>query len=112
MKNQQQYRGYKLSWTWKAYFFQWTINQISYGQTLLFYKDDINALQKNRNLNLILEQDGASCYTSKTNIFLLDKLFKDSGWIQNPPNSPDLAFPIEKIWGIIKPQVKKEIQRT
>lgn len=25
----------------------------------------------------------------------------------NPPNSPDLAFPIEKIWGIIKPRVKR-----
>ena len=56
---------------------------------------------------MILEQDGATCHASKTNIFLLDKLFKDSGWIQNPPKSPDLAFPIEKIWGIIKPRVKR-----
>ena len=54
-----------------------------------------------------MEQDGASCHTSKANIFLLNKLFNESGWIQNPPNSPDLVFPIEKIWGIIKPRVKR-----
>ncbi len=29
------------------------------------------------------------------------------GWIQNPPNSPDLAYPIEDLWGIIKPRIKR-----
>ena len=26
--------------------------------------------------------------------------------MQNPPNSPDLAYPTEDLWGIIKPRVK------
>ena len=69
----------------------------------MVYKD----IEKNEKLNIILEQDGASCHTSKENIFLLNKLFNESGWIQNPPNSPDLALPIEKIWGIFKPRVKR-----
>ena len=88
------------------------MNQFSYGQSLLIHTDDINEIKKNRNLNLILEQDGASFHTSKENIFLLNKLFNELGWIQNTPNSPDLAFPIEKIWGIIKPRVKKKDHKT
>ena len=88
-------------------FLEGMMNQFSYGLTLLFYKDDIKAIQKNEKLNIVLEKDGASCHTIKANIFLLNKLFNESGWIQNPPNSPDLAFPIEKIWGIIKPRVKR-----
>ena len=30
----------------------------------------------------------------------------EDGWLQNPPNSPDLAYPNEKLWGLIKPRVK------
>jgi hypothetical protein len=37
----------------------------------------------------------------------LNKLFSDKGWIQNPPNSPDLAYLIEDLWAIIKPKVKR-----
>ena len=87
------------------------MNQFSYGQTVLFYKNDINYIQKNANLNLILEQDGSFFHTSKVNIFLLNKLFKDSGWIQNPPNSPEFAFQIDKIWGIIKPRIKRKVRK-
>jgi len=49
----------------KIIFLEGTMNQFSYGQSLLFYKDDINEIKKNKNLNLILEQDGASCHTRK-----------------------------------------------
>ena len=56
---------------------------------------------------IIFEQNGAICHTSKANKFLLNKFFTEDGWIQNPPNSPDLAYPIEDIWGIIKPRVKR-----
>ena len=60
-------------------FLNGTMNELSYGQALLFYK-------------------GAASHRSKTNLVLLYKLFTKDGWIQNPPNSPDLAYPIEKLW--------------
>ena len=42
----------------------------------------------------------------------MNKLFPNGGWIQNPPNSPDLAYPIEKLWGIIKPRVRRRNPKT
>ena len=83
------------------------MNEFSYGQAILFYKDDISRIAKKAKKEIIFEQDGASSHTSKSNLFLLNKLFKKEGWIQNPPNSPDLAYPIERIWGILKPRVKR-----
>ena len=77
-----------------------------------FTKDDIKTIQKNEKLNLVLEQNDAFCHTSKTNIFPLNKLFNESGWILNPPNSPDLELPIEKIWVIIKPRFKRRDSKT
>ena len=53
------------------------------------------------------QTERASSHTSKSNVFLLNKLFKKDGWMQNPPSSPDLAYPIERILGIIKPRVKR-----
>ena len=91
----------------KLIFLDGTMNEFSYGQALLFYQDDISRISQKANEEIIFEQDGASSHTSKSNIFLLNKLFKKDGWIQNPPNSPDLAYPIERIWGIIKPRVKR-----
>ena len=66
----------------------------SYGQILLFYKEDIEEINKNNKDNITLEQDGATCHTSKANINLLNELFGKNKWIQNPPNFPDLAYPI------------------
>ena len=88
-------------------FLEGTMNDFSYGQALLFYKDDIENLKNKSNEEIIFEQDGAPAHTSKSNKFILNKLFSESGWLQNPPNSPDLAYPIEDIWGIIKPRVKR-----
>ena len=34
-------------------------------------------------------------------------MFTKNGWIQNAPNSPDLAYPIEDLWAIIKPRVRR-----
>ena len=78
-------------------------NEFCYAQTILFYKEDIG--------NLIFEQDGAPAHTSKANKALLDKIFKNR-WIQNPPNSPDLAYPIERLWGILKNRVKRRNPKT
>ena len=75
-----------------------TMNNFAYGQTLLFFKEDIESISKKYKIKLLLEQDGAPAHKSKSNIHLLDKLFGESGWIQNPPNSPDLASPIENSW--------------
>jgi hypothetical protein len=83
------------------------MNVFSYGQTLLFFKENFDKIKKKNNIDIILEQNGAPAYTSKTNIHLLNKLFSDKGWIQNPPNSPDLAYLIEDLWAIIKPKVKR-----
>ena len=47
----------------------------SYGQILLFYKEDIEEINKNNNANFTLEQDGTTCHTSKANINLLNELF-------------------------------------
>ena len=87
-------------------FVEGNMNDFAYGQTLLFYKEDMENIKQRNNANLILEQDGASCHKTKSNIALLNDLFGKEGWIQNPPNSPDLAYPIEDLWGIIKPRVK------
>ena len=82
-----------------------TVNEFAYAQALLFYKEDFDRLKKNCP-NLYFEQDGATPHTSQANKFLLEKLFGDN-LIQNPPNSPDLAYPIENIWGYLKPKIKK-----
>ena len=78
------------------------MNQFSYGQTLLFYKDDIKKIEEKEKIKIILE----------SNRFILDKLFTKEGWNQNPPNSPDLAYPIEQLWVIIKPRVKRRAPNT
>ena len=96
----------------KLIFLEGTMNEFSYGQALLFYKDDIQEIEKNHKVKIIFEQDGAAIHKSKENIFLLNKLFPNGGWIQNPPNSPDLAYPIEKLWGIIKPRVRRRNPKT
>ena len=88
-----------------------TLNEFSYGQALLYYKEDIDAIKKKFNKELILEQDGARAHTSKTNIALLNELF-DNKWIQNPPNSPDLAYPIETLWSILKTRIKRRNPKT
>ena len=96
----------------KLMFLDGTMNEFSYGQALLFYKEDIEKIEKENKIKIIFEQDGAASHKSKSNLFLLSKLFADDGWIQNPPNSPDLAYPIEDIWGIIKPRVKRRQPKT
>ena len=89
-----------------------TLNEFSYGQGLLFYKDDINNFNTKYNTNIYFEQDGAPAHRCKANKHLLNKLFPNGHWIQNPPNSPDLAYPIENLWGIIKPRVKRRNPET
>ena len=88
-------------------FLEGTMNNFAYGQALLFFKEHMDNINKKNNIKLIFEQDGAPAYKSKSNMNLLDKLFGESGWFQNPPNSPDLAYPIEDLWAIIKPRVKR-----
>ena len=83
------------------------MNNFAYGQTLLFYEEDMKNIKEKFGKRLILEQDGATAHTCKSSKHLLEKLFTENGWIQNPPNSPDLAYPIEDFWGIIKPRIKR-----
>ena len=79
-------------------------NEFAYAQTLLYYKDDF---QQFKNPELFFEQDGATPHTSESNKNLIYSLLGKDKLIQNPPNSPDLAYPIESIWAYIKPRIKK-----
>ena len=88
-------------------FLEGTMNDFAYGQACIFYKEDIDDIRDKYGVKLIFEQDGAATHKTKANITLLNKLFTKSGWIQNAPNSPDLAYPIEDLWAIIKPRVKR-----
>ena len=96
----------------KLIFLDGTMNVFSYGQDLLFYKEDIEKIEKENKVKIMFEQDGAASHKNKSNLFLLNKLFGNGGWSQNPPSSPDLAYLIEDIWGIIKPRVKRREPKT
>ena len=94
------------------YLLEGTMNEFSYSQALFFYKDIIEEIKKNNIIHKIFfEQDGATPHTSFNNKKLLKDLFGD-GIIQNPPNSPDLAYPIETLWALLKKNVKKRIPTT
>ena len=82
-----------------------TMNEFSYAQAILYYKESIE--EKKKNNKIIFQQDGASSHTSKSNEKLLNEIFENSGWIQNPPNSPDLAYPIETLWANLKKNKRK-----
>ena len=49
----------------KLIFLDGTMNEFAYGQALLFYKNDIEKIEKEHKLKIILEQDGATSHTSK-----------------------------------------------
>ena len=67
----------------------------------------IHKLNQENIINLIFEQYGAKSLTSKSNLYLLNNLFPEGICLQNSPNSPVIAFPIEEIWSIIKPLIKR-----
>ena len=71
------------------------------GQTLLHYKNNYEEFKK-INKNIIFEQDRASTHTSKSNTILANSLFGNDKWILCPPTSPDLDYPIENLWAILK----------
>ena len=89
-----------------------TLNEFAYAQVLLFYKDSFEKIKEEINKDLYFEQDGASAHTSFSNKKLIEELFGKNKLIQNPPNSPDLAYPIENIWGYIKPRIKRKNPKT
>ena len=83
-----------------------TVNEFAYAQALLFFKEDIENFKKKFNCDLVFEQDGATPHTSQSNKNLITQLFGEDSFIQNPPNSPDLAYPIENLWAYLKPRIK------
>ena len=83
-----------------------TVNEFAYAQALLFFKEDFDQLSKKSNKELYFEQDGATPHTSQSNKNLIKELF-GANFIQNPLNSPDIAYPIENLWGYLKPKIKK-----
>ena len=83
------------------------MKEFSYSQVLEYYNESYEKFQK-QNKNIFFEQDGASCHTSKKIKKLLENLFGDKV-IQNAPNSPDIAYPIETLWAELKKWLKTEI---
>ncbi|MBR4616754.1 MAG: hypothetical protein IKO55_14185, partial [Kiritimatiellae bacterium] len=81
-----------------------TMNEFAYSQALYYYKENYELFFK-KNSNIYFEQDGARAHTSKKNKELIKQLFGDK-FIQNAPNSPDLAYPIETLWAELKKRVK------
>ena len=79
------------------------MTEFSFDQTLQFYYN----IKKNIKSKLIFEQDMDSISHQKIQYFLLDKLFTPEGWIQNLPNNTDFSYPIERLWGIIKPIIER-----
>ena len=55
-----------------------TQNNFSYKQFLLFMKDDMEKFKKDNNLNenLIIQQDNATCHTSRESKAAIEILFK------------------------------------
>ena len=51
------------------------MNHFAYGQTFLFYQEDMRAIKEKYGKNIILEQDGTTELTCKINKYLLEKLF-------------------------------------
>ena len=89
-----------------------TLNEFAYAQSLYFYKDTVDEIQRKFKCKLYFEQDGARAHTSSSNLKLIEHLFGKERLIQNPPNSPDIAYPIENIWGYLKPKIKKRDPKT
>ena len=84
-----------------------TDNDFAYAQALLYFKEDYDTFKKKYYCDLNFEQDGAISHSSQSNKNLIKELFGEQNFIQNPSCSPDLAYPIENLWGYIKPRIKK-----
>ena len=57
------------------------MNDFAFGQTIIYYKEDIEKINRENNTTLILEQDNESWHKSKTNKNLLNQHFGKNGWI-------------------------------
>lgn len=88
------------------------LNEFAYCHALFYYKEKIDFLNEKYNIDLKFEQDGAKPHTSKSNTILLDKFFGEGNWIQIPPNSYDLEYPIETLWRILKPRIKRRRSKS
>ena len=74
-----------------------TINEFAYVKALLLLEEDFDNLKKNQNMIIQFKQGWATSPSSQSIKFLIQKLFEEN-FIQNHPNSPGFAYPIENIW--------------
>ena len=51
-----------------------TMNDFAFGQTIIYYKEDIEKINRENNTTLILEQDNESCHKSKINKIWFEKM--------------------------------------
>ena len=96
-------------WLSHLVFCSGTQNNFLYKQFLIFIKEDMDKIKKNKNNNLekdlLFQQDNATCHKSQESMEALEVLFgKNKIWW--PANSPDLS-PIETVWSIIKQELSK-----
>ena len=70
------------------------------------HKENIERFNKKYKCNF-----DSPAHTSKHNLNLINKFFEEND-IQNPPNSPDLAYPIENIWAYLKRKMKNKQPKT
>ena len=85
------------------------MNNFACGQTLLFNEEDMKNIKEKYGKRLILEQNGATAHTCKSSKHLLEKLFTENCWIQNPPNSLHLAYPKRIYWVLLNLELKEGI---
>ena len=69
------------------------MKEFSYLQALENYKENFDDY-KEQSKNLLFEEDGALCHTSKKIKIILENSFGDKS-IQNSPYSPEIVYSIE-----------------
>ena len=74
------------------------MNDFAYGQALIFFKEDIEKINRKNNTHLILEQDGAPSHTSRSNINLLNESLGKMDGAKTPLILLTLLF-LSRIYG-------------
>ena len=85
----------------KLIFVTGTMTSISYLQSLKYYKEDIERLDR----KLFFQHDNAPCHVSKKCLEYLNTNFENKlkFW---PANSPDFS-PIEELWSLVQEKLNK-----
>ena len=78
-----------------------TMNEFSYAQALLFYKENLEELKK----IILFKKFFLNRIGQPLIRVLIKKTYKKFIWRKfdtKPPNSPDFAYQIETLWALLK----------